>query len=85
MSAGVYMYVCVCPYTHTHGHLNISARICLDYLGGYTAPGCLGCLWEMGWELLFTVYLLYLLHFVPCTGIIYSKNKVFKFSFGLLF
>lgn len=83
MSVGVYMYVCVCPYTHTRTSKHICSH--MPRLGGYKAPGGLGCLWEMGWELLFTVYLLYLLHFVPCTGIIYSKNKVFKFSFGLLF
>ena len=48
-------------------------------------PDGFGCLWDEGWGLLFTVYVLYLLNFVPCTCIIYSKNKVFKFSLCLHF
>ena len=57
---------------------NTSACVCPGYLWEDTQElgGC-GCLWEEGWDLLFTVYLLYLLNFVPCMCIIYSK-KVFK-------
>lgn len=43
-----------------------SSGVCLDYLWEDTQePDGFSCLWEEGWELLFTVYLLYLLNFIP--------------------
>lgn len=62
----LYIYLCV--------HAQV------ENLGGDPQePDGFGCLWDEGWGLLFTVYVLYVLNFVPCTCVIYSKNKVFKF------
>lgn len=81
MKKRVCVSVCISIRTNTHTCVS-DTSVCtrLGYLWENTQQASsLGCLWEEGWELLFAVYLLYLSNFVPCTCIIYSKNKVFKF------